>query len=283
MENLDSDLLRTFVAVADAGSVTSGAAQVFRSQSAASVQIKRLETILGQAVFERHGRGVLLTDAGRHLLPVARDVTARLDGVLRDLAADKLRGRLRLGIPDDHGRARLASIVGAFTRSHPQVELEVVCAISAGFPGDLAKGRLDLAVYEVATPDHHEEVLFEDPTHWMMSSYRDLTGFSSLPVALFDHACWWRDVALDSLTASQRSFRIVYSSQSVAGVLAAVEAGVAIGLLGRSSMSDGVEIVDKACGLEPTPVSRLVLGAREGGDQVIGNAMKSAIRAAFQR
>src|SRR5680860_638412 len=105
MENLDSDLLRTFVAVAEAGSVTDGAVRIYRSQSATSLQIKRLEAILGQPVFERHGRGVILSDTGRRLLPVAQDVTARLDAVLRDISRDAVTGKLRLGVPDDHGRA----------------------------------------------------------------------------------------------------------------------------------------------------------------------------------
>ena len=105
MENLDSDLLRTFVAVAEAGSVTDGAARIHRSQSATSLQIKRLESILGRPVFDRHGRGVVLSDAGQTLLFVAKDVTARLDAVQREISHNSVSGKLRLGIPDDHGRA----------------------------------------------------------------------------------------------------------------------------------------------------------------------------------
>ncbi|WP_235963025.1 LysR family transcriptional regulator [Ruegeria haliotis] len=91
MENLDSDLLRTFVAVADAGSVTDGAARIHRSQSATSLQIKRLEAILGQPVFDRHGRGVVLSDTGRKLFPVAQEVTARLDAALREISQNTVR------------------------------------------------------------------------------------------------------------------------------------------------------------------------------------------------
>ncbi|MGB3246687.1 MAG: LysR family transcriptional regulator, partial [Sulfitobacter sp.] len=189
MESLDSDLLRTFVAVAEAGSVTDGAVRIYRSQSATSLQIKRLEAILGQPVFERHGRGVTLSDTGRRLLPVAQDVTARLDAVLRDISQDAVTGKLRLGVPDDHGRAKLAGIIAAFTRHHPKVELDVTCALSTCFPDALDKGLLDLAIYEVERPSQHEEVLFEDPTCWMSSVYRDFSDDESLPVALFDHAC----------------------------------------------------------------------------------------------
>lgn len=281
MENLDSDLLRTFVAVAEVGSVTDGAARIYRSQSATSLQIKRLETILGQPVFERHGRGVVLSDTGRLLLPVALEVTARLDAVLRDISQDSVAGKLRVGIPDDHGRAKLAEIIAAFTRHHPKVELDVTCALSSDFPGSLKKGSLDLAIYEVERPQQHEEVLFEDPTCWVSSAHRNFPTDESLPVALFDHTCWWRDAAIASLNARGKPYRIVYSSQSVSGVIAAVEAGIAVGLLGRSSLHSSLSVMNKTLGFGNTPASKLVMatsGSQEAGPQ---DAMKASIRAAY--
>lgn len=217
MNNLDSELLRTFLAVAGTGSVTEGARLIGRSQSATSLQIMRLEEVIGRDLFERTGRGVTLTETGQRLMPVARDVKERLDAVLREITADGLRGKLRLGIPDDHGQAKLAKILSAFAQSHPQVELEVTCTISTDFPELLSRGRLDLAVYEVETIGRNEEVVFEDPTCWVMSRYRDLLAEEPVPVALFDRACWWREAALKSLEARGRPYRIAFSSQSVAG------------------------------------------------------------------
>ncbi|MGH1445952.1 MAG: LysR substrate-binding domain-containing protein [Cognatishimia sp.] len=281
MVNLDSDLLRTFVAVTEAGSVTDGAARIHRSQSATSLQIKRLEAILGQPVFERHGRGVVLSDTGRQLLPVALEITARLDTVLQDISQQTVTGKLRVGIPDDHGRAKLAEIIASFTRHHPKVELDVTCALSAQFPDALDKGTLDLAIYEVECPKEHEEVLIEDPTCWVSSAHQDFLTVDCLPVALFDHACWWRDAAISSLKASGKPYRIVYSSQSVAGVIAAVEAGIAVGLLGRSSLHSGLSVVSNGLGFGSTPASKLVMassGSRDTGPQ---DAMKAAIRSAY--
>ena len=282
MDNLDSDLLRTFVAVAEAGSVTDGAARIYRSQSATSLQIKRLETIVGHPVFERHGRGVVLSETGRNLLPVALEVTARLDAALRDISQDAVTGKLRVGIPDDHGRAKLAEIIATFSRLHPKVELDVTCALSAGFPDLLSKGSLDLAIYEVERPQSHEDVLFEDPTCWVGAVHRHFSTDESLPVALFDHACWWRDAAIASLEARGKPYRIVYSSQSVSGVIAAVEAGIAVGLLGRSSLHSGLSVVSNTLGFGQTPSSKLVMataGSQSAGPQ---DAMKAAIRAAYQ-
>lgn len=281
MEYLDSDLLRTFVAVAKAGSVTDGAVRIHRSQSATSLQTKRLASILGQSIFERHGRGVVLSETGRRLLPIAQDVTTRLDSVLRDIRQVDVSGKLSIGIPDDHGRSKLAEIIATFARHHPQVELDVTCALSTGFPGALDKGHMDLAIYEVEQPKHSEEVLFEDPTCWMSSVHRDFSGEEKLPVALFDHACWWRDVAIASLEERRRPYSIVYSSQSVSGVIAAVEAGIAVGLLGRSSLHSGLTIASESLGFKPTPASRLVMASNgtQEGDAL--EAMKSAVRTAF--
>ncbi len=281
MENLDSDLLRTFLAVAQAGSVTDGASRIHRSQSATSIQIKRLEAILGRPVFERHGRGVELSEAGRKLLPIAQDVTARLDAALRDVSQRVLSGKLRLAIPDDHGRTKLAEIIAAFTQHHPKVELDVTCALSTKFPDALKRGALDLAIYEVEHPKQHEEVLFKDPTCWAASAHKNFHDDESLPVALFDHACWWRDAAIASLEARASPYRVVYSSQSVSGVIAAVEAGIAVGLLGQSSLHKGLAVASESLGFGSTPASKLVMAANGSTNAEPQAAMKEAIRTAF--
>jgi DNA-binding transcriptional LysR family regulator len=281
MENLDSDLLRTFVAVAQAGSVTDGAARIHRSQSATSLQIKRLEAILGQSVFERHGRGVVLTEVGRRLLPIAQDVTTRLDVALWDITQGAVTGKLRLGIPDDHSRTKLSQIIATFANQHSQVELEVSCGLSAGFPDALKNRALDLAIYEVENPEPHEQRLSEDPTCWASSANSDFRSEQRIPVALFDHACWWRDAAIASLEDRGKPYRIVYSSQSVSGVLAAVEAGIAVGLLGRSSLHSGLSVANESLGFQPTSSSKLVMAASDLQVNEPVEAMKAAIRAAF--
>jgi len=282
MNNLDSELLRTFLAVAGTGSITEGAGVIGRSQSATSLQIMRLEDVLGREVFDRTGRGVTLTETGQRLLPVARDVIGRLDVALREFTSDGLRGKLRLAIPDDHGRAKLAQILGAFAQSHPQVELEVTCSLSTEFPEMLRKGLLDLAVYEVEVPEAREEVIYEDPTCWVASDFQDLLSADPVPVALFDRACWWRDAAIAALNACGRPYRVVFSSQSVAGVTAAVEAGIAIGLLGRSSVEPHLKVLGDGHGFPEMPVSRLVIGTAGEAEGSLIETMKAAIRAAFQ-
>ncbi len=280
MDSLDSDLLRTFLAVAQTGSVTAGADKIARSQSATSIQIKRLEEILGRSVFERHGRGVVLSETGRQLMPIARQVTDQLDTALRDISGDPVIGKIRFGIPDDHGREKLAQIIANFAQKHPQIELDVTCALSTGFPYALQKGELDLAIYEIETLNSQDELLFEDPTVWTSSIHADFSNSDVLPVALFDQACWWRDVALNGLKTRGQPYRIVYSSQSVSGVVAAVEAGIAIGLLGRSSLHNGLAVLGNEYHLPPTPSSKLILADGGKNNRAI-EALKAVIRSAF--
>ena len=282
MQNLDTDLLRTFLAVARSGSVTDGAALIHRSQSATSIQIKRLEEVLGRPVFERHGRGVVLNETGRKLLSVAQEVTSRLDSIQRELADDALEGKVRLAIPDDRGRDRLARIIADFARRQPLIELEVTCSDSTRFAEALKKDEFDLAIYEVASPAPGEELLSEELTCWVSSARHDFTGQDILPVALFDRRCWWRDAALDALEARGKPYRIVYSSQSVAGIVAAVEAGIAVGLVGRSSVHSGLVIAGRDHGFEPSPASRLVMAAAPGRGAAPVEAMRASVRAAFQ-
>jgi len=261
--------------------MTEAAGRIFRSQSATSLQIARLEQVLGAPVFLRHGRGVRLTRLGERLLPVARQVTETLSDTLRTLTADSIHGTLRLGIPDDESMTTLARIIGEFSRAHPLVELELTCALSAGFPAALARGALDLAVYEVQHPPVSGDVLRQEPTSWMVSRRHDVLGRDPLPVALFDQDCWWQQAALDSLQASGRRYRVVCSSQSVLGVSAAIEAGMAIGLLGQSSLTPTLRCLGQEDGFDEMPVSRLILGRRPGAEGAAIDAMAAAIRQAF--
>lgn len=282
MNDLDSDLLRTFIAVAETGSVTLGAERILRTQSAASLQIKRLEETLGQPLFRRHGRGVTLTPLGEQLLPTARQVTTTLDATLRALTADAMTGRLRLGFPDDHSHGTLAQIIAAFSQSHPSVELEVICDLSARFPAMLTNGTLDLAVYEVETADDPAAVLWQDQTHWITSRHHDLISRDELPVALFDRDCWWRDAALKALEAMQRPYRILYSSQNVQGIAAAVEAGVAVALMGSNILGKEIKALGPEDGFPVMPVSNLIL--RTAGPETPARlSIETAIRDAFRQ
>lgn len=281
-DKLDSELLRTFLAIAETGSFTNGANRIFRSQSAVSLQIKRLENLLGQTVFHRQARGVELTQTGQTLLPVARQVVGILDETIGALKIDALRGSIRVGIPDEYGETLLASVIASFTRDHPQVTLSVQCSFSAGFPEALAENELDLAVYLAESAPTGSLLLRNEQTHWVRSRHHCAHEQTPLPVALFDRACWWRDGAIEALQTSGKQYRVAYSSESVTGVIAAIQAGVAVGLVGESFITDELEILSSDFGLASLPASSLVIDCRDGFDTALAEAMTGSIMAAFR-
>lgn len=281
MHNLDSDLLRTFLAIIDTGSMSAGAAKIGRSQSAVSLQVKRLEATLGKPVFTRHGRGVIPSAVGEKLEPVARQTVSLLDASLADIKSDELAGAIRLGVPDDHSKTVLANIIASFAEKHPLVEINVRCASGAEFAGAVADGHLDLALYEVETAEDHHQVLAEEKTFWVTSRLHSAHDLSPIPIALFDRDCWWRDVALNTLRRSGLAYRVAYSSESVSGVAAAIRSGVAIGLLGQSSIDKDFRILTEPPGFAAMPVSKLVLDRRRDTSSAVVGAMAETIVRAF--
>ena len=123
--NLDIDLLRCFVTIADAGSFTRAGEQLGRTQSTVSLQIKRLEEQLGRAIFERSPRSLRLTADGERLLGTARKLLNLNDRAVAELFEPDIAGGVRLGVPEDFATAHLPAVLAQFTRSHPLVELEV--------------------------------------------------------------------------------------------------------------------------------------------------------------
>lgn len=275
MPHLDSDLLRTFLAIVEAGSVTRGAERIHRSQSATSLQLKQLEVVVGEPLVSRHGRGVVPTPAGERLIPVARQVTGMLDAALAGFRTDELAGRLRIGISEDVAREALADVLAAFCRDHPRMELDVHCALGDGFGIALKRGQLDLAVYEMPEIGPGQERMRTDRLVWMASRKHDVAARDPLPVAVFDRSCWWRDVALSDLSAAGRAYRTVFTSENASGVRAAVASGMAVALLSEGDRdTDLIALKDIA----PPRPSYLVLDKAPQSRGPAVEALCNAIR-----
>lgn len=280
---LDSDLLRSFVLVARHGSITRAAQALHRTQSAVSVQMKRLEMVLGTDLLVRQARGVSLTPAGERLFSQANQILAMLDKLAREYRSAPIAGPVTVGIPEEYGGEMLTSILGGFSRANASAEVSVRCSFSTGFPDAIRKGELDLALYVSGPADTKGEFLASEETVWAAArTFAVPPAEEVLPVALFDRSCWWHDAAVSLLEASGRTYRIAFSSESVAGVKAAVAAELAVAVLGRSCLDRGMRILTPDERFPPLGPSRLVLltGARREAPPVA--AMASAIRAAFR-
>lgn len=256
---LDPDLLRTFVAIVDAGGFTSAAQQVHRTQSAVSMQIRRLEAILDRALFQREGRGAQLTPDGEALLGYARRLLKLHDEALTVLTRPDLSGLLRLGTPDDYVGRFLPDILVRFARAFPRVQVEVHCEPSVNLRRLLAEDRLDLALITCTPGAETGEVLRREPIVWATAERHLAHEDEPLPLALFQPGCPFRDWALTGLNGLNRPYRIAYTSASISGILAAVTAGLAVTVLGRSVLPGEVRALRVEEGFPLLPPASITL------------------------
>ncbi len=279
--NLDSDLLRTFVAISDAGGFTAAADVVGRTQSAVSMQMKRLEESIGAPLFLRSGRTFTLTHTGEILLSKSRRVLAMLDETAAAVTGEALDGGVRVGIPDEYGSPFLPRILARFADLHPLARVTVTCAACQSLHDQVMRGSLDLAV-EIGDMDQGDgELLGNEPTVWATSSRHLVHERDPLPLALFDAACWWHDRAIEVLERSGRAYRVAYTSAGIAGVAAAINAGLAVGVLGRETLPVGVRVLSPAEGFAELPPSRIILRRRNGAVSPTIESMAEALRQAF--
>jgi DNA-binding transcriptional LysR family regulator len=279
--HLDSDLLRTFVAVAETGNFTRAADQVRRTQSAVSMQIKRLEETVGAALFERGPRGVLLTRKGSELIANARRIVALLDETAASLHTAPLDGPVRIGIPEEYSYAILSRALNAFSRRHPKVEITVRYAHSASQKAAIESGELDLAVVFEWQDNSDGEVLMRDPTVWATSTLHCAHEETPLPVALYSRAGWCKDFAIKSLEQRSLAYRIAYTSDTTGGLKLAVASGLAVAPVSRSNIPADCRELTAADGFGDIDSSNVVLHRAAGARSEAIDGMAKAIREAF--
>lgn len=256
--DIDSEQLRTFLAIAETRNLTQAANLLNRTQSAISVQIRKLEEALGTSLFHRLPRGMQLSESGHRLLPEARKLVNDVDRISR-LFSNTLSGQITLGVPDDFSRESLKAILQQFAARYPGVDVTVNCSFSEAFPQAIQRGELDLALYTAGPDDSSEKIICQEEMIWVAAENFVPEADKPLPVALFNRECWWRDAAVSALENAGIDYRIAFSSESLSGISAAIHAGLAAGMLSRSAISTGMRVLDHRDGLPALPVSTTVL------------------------
>ncbi len=236
------DWLRAFVAVVDAGSLSGAAPLVHRSQSAVSMQIKKLETALGRPVLLRGPRHLEVTPAGAELLSYARRVLDLQAEAHAALFGPQLAGRVRLGVPDDYASTYLTPVLRSFAHRYQGVEIELTCEQSTALIPRIARGELDLALVSRDKPQRGR-FLFDEPLVWVGAPQFEVWRRDPLPIAVYESASMARQATLSALAARRRAYRIVYHSSSLAGQLAAVESGLAVAVLTRCSVPPHLQVL----------------------------------------
>jgi len=229
--NLDIDLLRAFVTVVETGSFTRAAALLGRTQPAISLQIRRLEDQLRSPLFDRGGKGVGLTTEGAALLPQARRLLRLNDDIISTLGEGDLEGDVRFGAPEDIATMHLPGILGAFARSHPRIKLSVTSDYTANLIDQMSRGMLDLALIkrEPLGPELGVRV-WSEPLVWVALD-GSITETTPLPLIIAPAPDIYRKRALAALQEVGIPFRAAFTSPSLAGQMAALRAGLGVGVL----------------------------------------------------
>ncbi len=246
---LELDVLRTFVAIADTGSFTLAANAVFRTPSAVSMQIKKLEEAVGRQLFVRDARSVSLTNDGAMLLGYARRLIALNREAMSKFVTPDIEGVVRLGSPDDYGERILPTVLKRFAQSHPAIAVDVTIDQSSNLRRRLADRKLDLTLITVCRDVEDAEVLFTEPLVWVGAKGGTAHLREPLPVSLWEEGCLWRANALDALGREGRNYRVAYMSAHTAGQRAAITADLAIAPLAKSFISDDIVALGTKDGL----------------------------------
>ena len=245
---LDLDVLRTFVAIAETGSFTTAATAVFRTPSAVSMQIKKLEDILGRSVFSRDARSVTLTNDGEMLLGYARRMLSINREAVAKFIVPDISGVVRLGSPDDYGERVLPHVLKRFAQSHPSIAVDVVIDQSSNLRRRMDDRTLDITLLTNSYKSSAvgAEVLLTEAIVWAGAKGGCAHLREPLPVSLWEEGCAWRAGALEALGREGRNYRVAYMSAHTAGQRAAIMADLAVAPLPKSFLgSDMVELTAK--------------------------------------
>lgn len=247
--NLDVDLLKTFLAIADAGSFTRAAEAVHKTQSAVSMQMKRLEEILGRPLFARDGRASRFTSDGDRLVEYARRIATMNDEAVSAFTRPELTGTLRFGTPDDYADRFLPEILARFARTHPLVTVDVECVSSTELFERTKRGEIDLALVTFGCDIATDEPLRREPLVWVTSPKHNVHMLDVLPLA--SPHCEWRKAALQALDSQKRKYRIAYSSSNSNAINAAVQTGLAVGAVPELCVRPGMRVLTERDGFPP--------------------------------
>jgi DNA-binding transcriptional LysR family regulator len=241
---LDLDQLQTFCSIADCSSFTEAAKRVFKTQSAVSMQIKRLEERLEAKVFIRDGRKISLTPEGETLYALARRML-RINAEIIDLFSQgDLAGNIRFGVPDDYAVRLLPIVLSGFQHTHPKITVDVRCLASEDLLIGMSEGRFDLIVFSQGTMDEFGELFRTERMHWVSAHDSKALKTDPLPIAAGPQTCIWRNNAIEGLNRTGKDYRIAYTSSDATSISSAVLAGLAIGFLPESAIQQGMQIID---------------------------------------
>ena len=278
---MDIDLLKTFVAICDTGSFTAAARHVGRTQSAVSLQMRRLEASLGRPLFQRGAPGAVLTEHGVLLLPNARRILSAVNETLASFDRTTVEGLLVVGMPDDYAPRILVPALRAFGDLYPMAAVDIVIDESRVLVKRLAEGSVDLAfVTEGEGPVRGGPVAFVDEMVWVAPRRSDLHRCDPLPIVIWDDQDSYGLRMRSWLDEQQRPYRISVVARSMTGLRGAVEAGLAVGAVMRSSVTQDMRELTADDGFPPLATLSVRIEKAHMKKSAVVDALEQALLAA---
>lgn len=283
MRNLDLDLLRTLVAIADHETFGAAAENVQRTQSAVTQQMQRLEEQLGLTLFEKQGRGKQLTRHGKKLVEYARQLLTLNDEALRVLREGDLTGSVRIGAPHDVADTILPVLLSHIARTSPALRLEIHVGRSPFLMESLRRGEIDLTVSTREDTSLDGIVLRTTPTIWVCSADFVYERGTPVPLILADEPSLFRKLSLEALTQAGVPWRIAYLAPSLIGIKAALRGGLGITARSIDLLGADMRILGESDGLPRLPDVTYYLWARPNAVNPVARHVFWMLKTALQR
>jgi DNA-binding transcriptional LysR family regulator len=282
VHNLDLDLARTFVAICETGNFSRAAEKVHRSASAISLQVKKLEAMVGRELFKRETRKVTMTEDGEVLLGYARRLLKLNDEAMSHFHSPEFSGTVRLGVPNDTGIVAIPEILKRFAQTHPHVDIDVNLGPTRTLRQAIHKGDLDIAVFSFDAELDRQPPIHAEPLVWLGARHGSAIDKRPLPVSMAEPGCYWRTMALKALDDAGVNYRIAYTSEFCQAQIAAVRADLAIAPLPISVISDDLVHLGPSHGLPEIGEYRMTLAKRDGHGAV-EEALAEHVIAGFRK
>ena len=279
--NIDTALLRAFVAVAETGGMTRAGQLLNLTQAAISQQVKRLEDLFQARLFERDKRNVHLTPDGERLLPLAQRMLETNDQVWGAMTAPDFEGEVRVGVPHDIVKAFMPPILKSFNRAWPRINVVIVPLSTPPLLAALAAGKVDLTLTTEEHIGDGGEVLMADSLVWVGAHDSRAYNSDPLPVSFGDKRCAFRAAAIKALADAGREWRSVSEEGNMLAVYAALEADLAVAPLLSSTIPDGLVVLPPEVALPALPSFSINMYLPKTGGSEIGQELARHIREQF--
>jgi len=256
--NLPTELLRTFVTVIDLGGYTRAAEILNRTQPAISLQMRRLEELLGVKLLNLEGRTLTLTEAGQTLSAYARQILHMNDEAVAHFRRLDYVGAIKIGLPTDFALSYLQKSVAEFVSDNLNSEIEIVCDLSRNLINKLHSDELNLVVALI--PDDAQQYLvkaWQEEPIWVTAKGTSVHKQSPLPLLGHPEGCEYRNRMTKVLQARDVSWRIAYTSPDIAGVQDAVLEGIGVSALTHATMQEGMRVLTTKDGFPPLEKIRI--------------------------